>query len=145
MEAKIYAFELKNDLSELKTLRRHLKKCAQVIGLSEECFFDINISLDELFTNIVSYGFEDDLEHSITFTLNMDIDKLVICVQDDGIPFNPLEVKEPEVPVDQCDFKIGGLGIFITRKLMDDICYKRESGKNKLTLTKFIQAGERPS
>jgi serine/threonine-protein kinase RsbW len=61
----MYAFELKNDLSELRTLRRHLKTCALTIGMSEECFFDINFSLDELFTNVVSYGFKDDLEHPI--------------------------------------------------------------------------------
>ena len=116
-----------------------------MLGIAEECFSDINISLDELFTNIVSYGFKDDLEHSITFTLHMDIDKLTICVADDGIPFNPLEVKEPEIPLDEGDFKIGGLGIFITKKLMNHICYKRECGKNILTLTKSIQTGKQLS
>ena len=143
METKMYAFELKNDLSELGNLRRHLKNCAQIIGLSEDCFLDINISLDELFTNVVSYGFKDDLEHSIAFQLQMDIDTLIIRVVDDGIPFNPLEVEEPEYPTDLDDFKTGGLGIYITKKLMDDICYKRERGKNNLTLIKSAQPGER--
>jgi anti-sigma regulatory factor (Ser/Thr protein kinase) len=113
-----------------------------MIGLSEDCFFDINISLDELFTNVVSYGFKDNLEHPIMFTLHMDIDTLLICVEDDGIPFNPLEAKEPEIPLDLGDFKIGGLGIFIAKKLMDDICYKRVSGKNNLTLIKSLQADQ---
>ena len=133
---KMYAFELKNDLSELITLRRHLETCASAIGMSEECFFDINFSLDELFTNVVSNGFKDDLEHLITFRLQMDFETLVISVEDDGMPFNPLEVKDPEMPLDLDDIKIGGLGIFITKKLMDNICYKRERGKNNLTLMK---------
>ena len=135
----MYAFELKNDLSELRTLRRHLKTCALTIGMSEECFFDINFSLDELFTNVVSYGFKDDLEHPITFRLQIDFETLVISVEDDGMPFNPLEVKDPEMPLDLDGKKIGGLGIFITKKLMDNICYKRERGKNNLTLMKKIK------
>ncbi len=55
------SFELKSDLSELETLCQHLNKFGHVTGLSEACITDINICLDELFTNIVSYGITDDL------------------------------------------------------------------------------------
>jgi anti-sigma regulatory factor (Ser/Thr protein kinase) len=140
----MYAFELKNDLSELENLGRHVKHCARIIDLSDDCCLDINLSLDELFTNVVSYGFEDNLGHLIRFSLQIDFDRLIICVEDDGVPFNPLEAKEPDILLDQDDFKIGGLGIFIAKKLMDDIRYKREGGKNNLTLIKSIHAGEQP-
>jgi anti-sigma regulatory factor (Ser/Thr protein kinase) len=133
-----YSFELKNDLSELETLCQHLNKLGQVTGLSEACITDINICLDELFTNTVSYGFDDDLEHNIRFTINADNNVLTINIEDDGIPFNPLETKEPEIPADLIDARIGGLGIHIVRKLMDDISYTRKGGKNKLTIKKFI-------
>ncbi len=133
-----YSFELKSDLSELKALCQHLNKLGQVTGLSEACITDINICLDELFTNIVSYGFEDDLEHIIRFTINLDNNVLTLNIEDDGIPFNPLEKKDPEIPDDLIDVRIGGLGIHIVRKLMDDISYKRKRGKNKLTMKKFI-------
>jgi anti-sigma regulatory factor (Ser/Thr protein kinase) len=94
--------------------------------------------LDELFTNIVSYGFADDLEHTIRFTINVDNNVLTLNIEDEGIPFNPLEKKDPEIPADLLDARIGGLGIHIVRKLMDDISYKRKRGKNKLTMKKFI-------
>jgi anti-sigma regulatory factor (Ser/Thr protein kinase) len=94
--------------------------------------------LDELFTNTVSYGFEDDLEHLINFTLKLDNHELTLIIEDEGIPFNPLEKKDPEVPADLLDVRIGGLGIHIVRKLMDDIRYKRKHGKNKLTMKKSI-------
>lgn len=132
------SFELKNDLSELETLCQHLNKFGHVSGLSEACITDINICLDELFTNIVSYGFTDDLEHIIRFTINMDNNVLIVNIEDEGIPFNPLEKKDPEIPADLIDVRIGGLGIHIVRKLMDDISYKRKRGKNKLTMKKFI-------
>jgi anti-sigma regulatory factor (Ser/Thr protein kinase) len=132
------SFELKNDLSELETLCQHLNKFGHVSGLSEACITDINICLDELFTNIVSYGFTDDLEHIIRFTINVDNNVLTLTIEDEGIAFNPLEKKDPEIPADLIDVRIGGLGIHIVRKLMDDISYKRKRGKNKLTMKKFI-------
>jgi len=139
MESHKYSFELKNDLSELEALCQHLNKFGRLTGLSEACITDVNICLDELFTNIVSYGFEDDLEHIIWFTMNFDNRELTLTVEDEGIPFNPLEKKDPEVPVDLIDVRIGGLGIHIVRKLMDDIRYIRKQGRNKLTMKKSIQ------
>jgi serine/threonine-protein kinase RsbW len=140
MESNKYSFELKNDLSELEALCQHLKKFGQVNGLPEACITDVNICLDELFTNIVSYGFEDDLAHIIRFTMNLDNQVLTLSIEDEGIPFNPLEKKYPEVPADLIDVRIGGLGIHIVRKLMDDIRYDRKQGTNKLTMKKSIQA-----
>jgi anti-sigma regulatory factor (Ser/Thr protein kinase) len=139
MESNKYSFELKNDLSELEALCQHLKKFGQVNGLSEACITDMNICLDELFTNIVSYGFEDDLAHIIRFTMNLDNQVLTLSIEDEGIPFNPLEKKDPEVPADLIDVRIGGLGIHIVKKLMDNIRYDRKQGKNKLTMKKSIQ------
>ena len=138
MESHKYSFELKNDLSELEALYQLLNKFGQAAGLTEACITDVNICLDELFTNIVSYGFEDDLEHIIWFTMNLDNEVLTLSIEDEGIPFNPLEKKDPEVPVDLIDVRIGGLGIHIVRKLMDDIRYNRKQGKNKLTMKKSI-------
>jgi anti-sigma regulatory factor (Ser/Thr protein kinase) len=133
-----YSFELENNLSELETLCQYLNKFGQATGLSEACITDINICLDELFTNIVSYGFVDGLEHIVRFSINLDDGVLTLNIEDDGIPFNPLEKKDPEIPADLIDVRIGGLGIHIVRKLMDNIRYKRERGKNKMTLKKYI-------
>ena len=133
-----YSFELKSNLSELETLCQHLNKFGQASGLSEACITDINICLDELFTNIVSYGFSDDLEHIIQLTMNLDDRVLTVNIEDEGIAFNPLEKEEPEIPDDLIDVRIGGLGIHIVTKLMDDIRYVRKRGRNKVTLRKFI-------
>jgi anti-sigma regulatory factor (Ser/Thr protein kinase) len=138
MESHKYSFELKNDLSELEDLCQHLNKFGQAVGLSEACITDVNICLDELFTNVVSYGFEDNLEHLIQFTMNLDNQVLTLSIEDEGIPFNPLEKKDPEVPADLIDIRIGGLGIHIVKKLMDDIRYQRKQGKNKLTMKKNV-------
>jgi anti-sigma regulatory factor (Ser/Thr protein kinase) len=140
MATNKYSFKLKSDLSELKTLCQHLSHFGQVYGLSETLISEINICLDELFTNIILYGFEDDLEHIIRFRINLNGNALILNIEDNGIPFNPLLKKDSELPADINKVQIGGLGIHIAKKLMDDIWFERKRGKNRLTLKKFIHA-----
>ena len=138
MAQKEYSFELKNSLSELDYLCEHLENYGQKIGLSKKIVFEINLALDELFTNIISYGFNDDQEHLIKVTIKPQKEELCLRIEDDGIPFNPIEFETPDVACSVENCKIGGLGIHIMRKLMDDICYQRSDDKNILTLKKNL-------
>jgi serine/threonine-protein kinase RsbW len=138
MTNRDYCFELKSQLSELNALCRHLEDCGNVMELPQKCLFEINLGLDELFTNIISYGFEDESEHQIKFSLVKDKETLVVQVEDDGKPFNPLNVASPEVSADLDEVNIGGMGIHLIKKMMDDIDYQRVEGKNKLVLKKCV-------
>jgi serine/threonine-protein kinase RsbW len=138
MERKRYSFKLKSDLGELETLCRKLNKLGKSLKLPKKCMFDINLALDEVFTNIISYGFKDDLEHLIKFLITRENGTLTLCVEDDGIPFNPVEAKTAEIAsnIDSCP--IGGIGIHLVKTLVDGVYYERYKGKNKLTLKKSI-------
>ncbi|MBW2440175.1 MAG: ATP-binding protein [Deltaproteobacteria bacterium] len=140
MAKNTYSFELKSDLSELDRLCQNLETFGQQFGLSKKLIFEINLALDELFTNIISYGFQDDEEHLVRITLTPENDQLCLCIEDDGKPFNPIEFESPDVScsVEKC--KIGGLGIHIMKKLMDEICYERCEDKNVLNLKKKISS-----
>ncbi len=135
-----YSFELKSNLSELNTLCRHLEDCGSIMGLPQRCMLEINLGLDELFTNIISYGFKDNSVHQIKFSLAKDKETLVVKVEDDGIPFNPLEVAGPDAAPDIDSIKIGGLGIHLVKNVMDDVNYQRVKGKNKLIMKKSVPA-----
>jgi anti-sigma regulatory factor (Ser/Thr protein kinase) len=139
MVSQEYKFELKNCLSELKALHLNLKKWGQDNGLPTDSIPRINICLDELFTNIVSYGFDDDSQNLIKFTLNCDNNMVNINIEDNGIPFNPLEKIDPDFPENVESAQIGGLGILIIRKLMDSVSYERKNGKNILRMKKNLQ------
>ena len=136
------SFKLKSKLSELDTLCQNLERFGQSIGLSPKSMFEANLALDELFTNIISYGFNDNKEHTIEITISLQNNKLVFHIEDDGIPFNPTEVDEPdlECTIEEC--KIGGLGIHLAKNLMDEVCYQRCKDKNILTLKKNVKKVE---
>ena len=138
MTKRDYCFELKSKLSELKSLCRHLEDCGDMMQLPQKCLHEINLGLDELFTNIVSYGFEGGSEHQIKFTIEKTEETLVVKVEDDGTPFNPLEAAAPGLSQDLDTIDIGGLGIHLVKKMMDDINYQRVEGRNKLILKKYV-------
>jgi anti-sigma regulatory factor (Ser/Thr protein kinase) len=117
---------------------RTWKILAKKIGLSKKLIFEINLALDELFTNIISYGFKDEEEHIIKVTIKPQNEELCLCIEDDGVPFNPIDFETPDVACSVENCKIGGLGIHIMRKLMDEICYQRCDDKNILTLKKTL-------
>ena len=138
MAKKSYSFELKSDLSELDSLCQNLETFGNRFGLSKKLIFEINLALDELFTNIISYGFKDDNEHTIKVTITPRNEEICLCIEDDGRPFNPVEFETPDLSCSIEECKIGGLGIHIIRKLMDDICYERCDHKNILKLKKGL-------
>jgi len=94
--------------------------------------------LDELFTNIISHGFEDKDEHQVIVTCRNEGGILKITIEDDGIPFNPTAAPHPNLKCAFRDREIGGLGIHLIRSYMDQIEYSRRGGKNILVLTKML-------
>jgi anti-sigma regulatory factor (Ser/Thr protein kinase) len=138
MAEKSYTFELKSDLSELDTLCEELENFGNKFGFSKKLIFEINLALDELFTNIISYGFNDGKEHIVKVTLMPQNDDLCLCIEDDGKPFNPIEFETPDVSCSVEECKIGGLGIHIMKKLIDEVCYERCGDKNVLNLKKKV-------
>ena len=138
MAMKEYSFELKSNLSELDNLCQNLEDFGRKIGLSQKMIFEINLALDELFTNIISYGYKDKEEHIIKVTITPQNEELCLCIEDDGVPFNPIDFETKDVACSVENCKIGGLGIHIMKILMYEICYQRCNDKNILTLKKQL-------
>lgn len=97
-----------------------------------------NLAIEEFATNSIKYGYDDTKEHLIEVSLSLSGGKLVLTIIDDGHAFNPLEAPEPKVSLAAEDRPVGGLGIYLVRKLSDRMEYARESGKNRLTLHKSL-------
>src|SRR5229473_1090291 len=87
--------------------------------------------LGQLVTNVISYGYEDTQEHEIILRLSLADGEMTAEIEDDGRPFNPLEVAEPDLDIPLEERQVGGLGIFMVRKFMTDLAYQRHDGKNR--------------
>lgn len=96
----------------------------------------INLSLDELLTNTISYGYDDDGAHTIEIELKTDGDGVTVVLGDDARAFDPTAAGDPDIDADLDDRALGGLGIHIVRAMMDAISYRRIDGRNQLTLIK---------
>lgn len=130
--------DLKNSLAELETLSLALKKFGDDHHLPLKVIMDVNLALDEIFTNTVSYGFKDYDEHLINIHLLIDEKELIIKIEDAGIPFNPIDIPDPDLNAPLAERKTGGLGIHLVKRKMDEMHYQRRQGKNILLLKKKL-------
>ena len=113
------------------------------LGCSEKTKAQINIAIDELYGNISSYAYgEESGEVTVIIDRDSTPGAVSISFQDEGKPFNPLESGEPDVTLSARERKVGGLGIFLVRKSMDDVLYEYRDGKNILTIRKTLQGHE---
>ncbi|MGH7929760.1 MAG: ATP-binding protein, partial [Candidatus Binatia bacterium] len=131
--------KLTNQLSELERFSQTLTKFGQRHGLAPRVVHDLNLALEEILTNIVSYGYTDNREHEIKVRLSAQPGEVRAEVEDDGQPFNPLEAPEPDTAQSLEERTIGGLGIHLARKLMDGLEYRRRAGKNLLLMKKNLR------
>jgi phosphoserine phosphatase RsbU/P len=130
---------LKNDLAELQRLTQLVTEFAQHHGLASELVFRVTLVLEEIITNVISYAYEDDLEHEIEVRLYWHDPDMKLEVQDDGRPFNPLETPPPDIGKPMAERQVGGLGIHLVREMMDELEYRRENDKNFLVLQTKIR------
>ncbi len=130
---------LVNRLDEIGRLATLIEAFGEANGLSVELIYAFNLSLDEILTNVMSYGFTDAREHGIDVRLRIINGELEAEVSDPGRPFNPLDVPTPNLDAPIDERPIGGLGLHIVREMMDRLEYRRVDGRNVLTLTKRIE------
>ena len=124
-------------LDELPRLDAAVEDFAQEQAWPPDLVFQVKLVLEELGVNIVNHGHDDDARHEIEIEIASAADALTIEIADDGRPFDPLtEAPEPDLESAIEDRPIGGLGVHLVRTMMDEVRYRREEGKNRLTLVK---------
>lgn len=134
------SFRMTNKQNCFKQFRPRVEEFGIKNRLHPKIVFHLTLVLDELVTNIISYGYTDFDEHPIDVTIGLNADILTIRVEDDAEPFNILEAPAPEltIPLDARTKQIGGMGIHLVKNMVHGITYTREEHKNVLTLTKNI-------
>lgn len=132
----------RNDLSEIAKLQQELENFGQKCGLSSKTLFELNLILEEVLANVISYAYADNQLHEIVVCADLRDGELVIDVEDDGRPFNPLQIPPPDLarPLEQRN--VGGLGLHLVRELTSSIEYTRREEKNHLVMRKKTEKTE---
>ncbi len=136
---------IKNRLPEIAAVNEAFEAFAKEFGIPATTVMKFNIIFDDLLNNIVTYGYRDDEEHDIEVRMDLTGDRLTVTITDDGVPFNPLNAKPPDIDAPLEERQIGGLGIHLARSLIDDATYQRRIGKNAITLMKHLEQENRVS
>ena len=123
------SISLKPELKELYTLNEFISN-----ELGKENI-QVNLIVEEIFVNIVNYSQTDFIRVNVEFK-NPEL--TIECI-DNGVECNPLLKKTPDLPENIEDAKIGGLGIFLTKEIADNLNYQYQNGENHLKIIKNVE------
>ena len=132
-------FDAKVD--ELPNVISFIENELKEFDFSHKIITQFNLVVEELFVNVASYSYKDNENGKckITIDYNQDKQEVTLSIEDNGIKFNPLEIEDPDTTLSAEERPIGGLGILLVKKNMDNIEYKYEDNKNILILRKNIK------
>ena len=131
----VLSLEVENDPAELLCLATAIKEFAERENWAPGLVFKVNLVLEELVINIMTHGSHDGLA-DIEVTVTSTEDLVSIEILDNGLDFDPLtEAPEPEMTGSVEDRHVGGLGVHLVRTMMSEVSYRRELGRNHLTMT----------
>jgi serine/threonine-protein kinase RsbW len=131
-------FTLSGSLNELETLTDRVAKFCRECSLGEDVEFDLNLVLEELFVNAIRHGGCEGLEEAARVRLQFNGGGVLLEFSDPGTPFDPTGAPAPDFDVAPEDRRAGGLGIHLVRELMRDLRYRREGGRNHLSMQRPV-------
>jgi anti-sigma regulatory factor (Ser/Thr protein kinase) len=127
---------------KLPAMIEHLEKLLGFVsehvkeqGFTSDMLKKIELASEEALVNVFNYAYPDKHDGEVEVSCGLDDNnRFVIEIMDSGTPFNPLSLSEPKLTEDVSERPIGGLGIHLIKKMMDEIEYRREGNNNILSL-----------
>lgn len=136
MSANTLTVTCRNRLEEIRGVIERIDAFGASHGLPPDDLFRLALALDEVVTNVISYGYDDADEHRIEIRVDVDGHAVEVRVEDDGRAYNPLDASKPNLSADIDERPVGGLGVHIVRTVMDELEYRREGERNILIMRK---------
>ena len=123
-------------VEKLDTVLSFVDEFLEAVDMPMGIMMKVDIAVEELFVNIANYAYDDNNGKATIQIEENEDESVCISFIDSGKPYNPLEKEDPDVTLSAEERNIGGLGIFMVKKSMDNVEYKYVDGKNMLTITK---------
>jgi serine/threonine-protein kinase RsbW len=129
---------LRTDLSELAALATFVERFVADEVLPPDVAFQLNLVLEELITNTISYGYPDGPGAPIRLRMERRGDVVEVDLIDEGVAFDPRTAPEPDLDAPFEERPAGGLGVYFVRQFVDELDYRRVAGRNHLRLRKRV-------
>jgi anti-sigma regulatory factor (Ser/Thr protein kinase) len=130
------AITVTNDLAELERLSRVVEEFGRAERLSAQVIFDLQLAANEIVTNVILHGYDDEREHAIVVRLVANAGEVTLEVEDDGRAFDPSSAPAPPLDLPLEERPLGGLGVHLARRVTDAIEYRRQDDRNILRMRK---------
>jgi anti-sigma regulatory factor (Ser/Thr protein kinase) len=129
---------LANDLDEIGGVAEQVDEFCTAHRLTPGVSYAANLAIDEILTNTINYGYDDDERHQIEVIVSLEEESLVVVIVDDSMPFDLGLAPERDLDLSLDDTPLGGLGLYLVHQMMDSVDYRREEGCNVVTLIKDV-------
>ena len=133
-----HSLTLPNDVNTIPQLNEFIDSFCEEAGIDMGTTMSLNLALEEAVVNVMDYAYPKGTEGSVSIEARLDDRGITFVIIDSGIPFDPTTTKDVDTTLPLEERDIGGLGIYLTRHIMDSIKYERNNDKNILTLRKII-------
>jgi serine/threonine-protein kinase RsbW len=127
------------DAAQLPVLTKFLQEFWSTASLPPAQAMNFELALEEVFMNVVLHGSSPGTVPRVELSLALADGGVTMSIEDDGAAFDPLTLPEPDIQAKIDDRRVGGLGVFLVRKLMDTVSYQRNGSRNQLRMIKHIE------
>lgn len=135
-----YQLKIPSQTENLELIRDFVSKVAQKVGFSEKDIGKIELACDEACTNVIKHAYNSkNSKNRLDVLVRVNLDKLTLVVTDHGKGFDPESVQMPDIKEYLAELKVGGLGVYLIRTLMDEVDYEINPGvKNQVKMVKYF-------
>lgn len=129
------SFEIPADLEQIERVSSEIERCMKGESWVDDEMLDVQLAVEEAVTNSILHGYDGSVG-IIAIRIESSPHHVVVEIADDAPAFDPLSMPDPDIGADLEDRKIGGLGIFLIRRLMNEVTYRYKDNKNILLMVK---------
>lgn len=131
-----YSITVQASTEHLAEVRNFVAKHAASFGFKKQDVADIRLAVDEAYTNIIKHAYKQDKSRSVDIELGYNSDEFWVSLLDSGETFDPASYTKPDVRKKIKEKKRGGVGVYLIKKLMDEVEYLKEGPVNEIRMIK---------
>ncbi|MBN1894391.1 ATP-binding protein [bacterium] len=134
-----YHLRIPSETANLQVIRNFVSDVAKSVGFENQDIGKIELAVDEACTNVIEHAYHQDSKKDIDVAVKIDFDKFTVVITDHGKGFKPEDVDIPDMNRYLAELRVGGLGIYLMKHLMDEVEYRTQPGvSNEVRMVKYL-------